>query len=239
MAGPLRRELGRSYPFPVQTLHLNNLPPVPQHETPGGYLPEAFGGATAGQAFGFKPDYGPQGGSGEPYPGGGEVPRTWYPFAAGADAWGHPPGIVVGPYALTQPGEACQASKAEIKVERDFDQAGPYYGGHPWVGSCLVPAATVTAPARPASCNNKEDASPSPDREPSSSPASPPEEVGSGESSPRSVASQSPSEQMASEEAKDEEGSGEEVGLVGGEMMWAHLRFLQGASQSKSYKIKK
>ncbi|XP_029142192.1 POU domain, class 5, transcription factor 3-like [Protobothrops mucrosquamatus] len=212
MAGPLRRELGRSYPFPVQTLHLNNLPPVPQHETPGGYLPEAFSGATAGQAFGFKPDYGPQGGIGEPYPGGGDVPRTWYPFAAGPDAWGHPPGIVVGPYALPQPGEACQASKAEIKVERDFDQAGPYYGGHPWAGGCLVPAATVTAPApaRPASCNNKEAASPSPDPEPSSSPASPPEEVGSGESSPRSVASQSPSEQMASEEAKDEEGSGEE-----------------------------
>ncbi|KAL7986347.1 hypothetical protein Chor_011513 [Crotalus horridus] len=214
MAGPLRRELGRSYPFPVQTLHLNNLPPVPQHENPGGYLPEAFSGATAGQAFAFKPDYGPQGGLGEPYPGGGEVPRTWYPFAAGADAWGHPPGIMVGPYALPQPGEACQASKAEIKVERDFDQAGPYYGGHPWAGSCLVPAATATAPAtataRPASCNNKEAASPSPDPDLSSSPASPPEEVGSGESSPRSVASQSPSEQMASEEAKDEEGSGEE-----------------------------
>ncbi|XP_039213055.1 POU domain, class 5, transcription factor 1 [Crotalus tigris] len=214
MAGPLRRELGRSYPFPVQTLHLNNLPPVPQHENPGGYLPEAFSGATAGQAFAFKPDYGPQGGLGEPYPGGGEVPRTWYPFAAGADAWGHPPGIMVGPYALPQPGEACQASKAEIKVERDFDQAGPYYGGHPWAGSCLVPAATASAtapaPARPASCNNKEAASPSPDPDPSSSPASQPDEVGSGESSPRSVASQSPSEQMASEEAKDEEGSGEE-----------------------------
>lgn len=230
MAGPLRRELGRSYPFPVQSLHLSNLPAVPQHETSSpAFLPEAFSGATAGQAFGFKPDYGPQGGIGEPYPGGGEVPRTWYPFAAAGDAWGHPPGIMVSPYALAQPGEACQASKAEIKVERDFDQAGPYYGGHPWAGGCLVPS--VSAPARPASCNNKEAASPSPDSEPSSSPASQPEEVDSGESSPQSDASPTPSEQTASEEAKDEEGSGEEVGMEGDD--WGQPEVLQDASQSR------
>ncbi|XP_058025007.1 POU domain, class 5, transcription factor 3-like [Ahaetulla prasina] len=200
MAGHLRRELGRpSYPFPVQSLHLGNLPAVPQHETtPPGFLADAFSGATAGQAFGFKPDYGPQGGIGEPYPGGGEVPRTWYPFAPPGDGWGPPPGFTVSPYALAQPGETCQASKAEIKVERDFDQAGPYYGGHPWAGGCLVPS---------------EAASPSRDSEPSSSPASQPEEVTSRETSPRSDGSPTPSEQMASEEAKDEEGSGEEVGM--------------------------
>lgn len=224
MAGPLRRELGRSsYPFPVQSLHLANLPAVPQHETTTspGFLPEAFNGASAGQAFGFKPDYGPQGGIGEPYPGGGEMPRSWYTFAAAGDGWGHPPGFVVNPYALAQPGEACQASKAEIKIERDFDQAGPYYGGHPWTGGCLVPSvpapAPAPAPARPASCNNnnhnnneEEAAAPSPDSQLSSSPASQAEEVGSGETSPRSDVSPIPSEQ---EEAKDEEGSGEEVGM--------------------------
>ncbi|XP_026541218.1 POU domain, class 5, transcription factor 1-like [Notechis scutatus] len=215
MAGPLRRELGRSsYPFPVQSLHLGNLPAVPQHETTSpGFLPEAFSaGATAGQAFGFKPDYGPhQGGIGEPYPGGGEMPRTWYPFPAAGEAWSHPPGILVNPYALAQSGEACQASKAEIKVERDFEQAGPYYGGHPWAGGCLVPS-VPPAQARPASCNNhtKEAASPNPDSEPSSSPTSQPEQVGSAENSPRTDASPTPSEQMASEEAKDEEGSEEE-----------------------------
>ncbi|XP_070593914.1 POU domain, class 5, transcription factor 1 isoform X2 [Erythrolamprus reginae] len=213
MAGPLRRELGRPYPFPM---HLGNLPAVPQHETssssssPSGFLPEAFNGAAGGQAF-----YGPQGGLGESYAAGAEVARAWYPFAAAGEAWGPPPGIVVSPYALTQPGEACQASRADIKVEPDFDQTGPYYGGHPWAaGGCPVPS------ARPASCSSssidnnsssKEAASSSsPDSQPSSSPAGRAEEADSAESSPRSDVSPTPSEQMASEEAKDEEGSGEE-----------------------------
>ncbi|KAM6474709.1 POU domain, class 5, transcription factor 1 isoform 2-T2 [Liasis olivaceus] len=208
MAGHLRRELGRPYPFPVQGLHLNNLPAVPQHETSGGFLPDAFSGATPGQAFGFKPDYGSQGGIVEPYPGGGEVSRSWYPFPAGGEAWNPPPGVVMGPYAVPQPGEACQGSKPDIKVERDFDQPGPYYGGgQPWAGACLVPPAA----ARPASCSStKEAASPSPDPQPSSSPASQVEEADSADSSPRSDASQSPSEQMVSEEVKEEAASGDE-----------------------------
>ncbi|XP_063152452.1 POU domain, class 5, transcription factor 1 [Candoia aspera] len=210
MAGPLRRELGRSYPFPVQGLHLNNLPAVPQHETSGSFLPEAFGGATPGQAFGFKPDYGPQAGVVEPYPAGGEVSRTWYPFPAGGEAWSHhPPGVVMGPYAVPQPGEACQGSKPDIKVERDFDQpGGPYYGGHPWAGACLVPPAA--AAARPVPCSAREAVPPSPDPQASRSPAGQVEEVDSAESSPRSDASQSPSEQLASEEAREGGGSGDE-----------------------------
>ncbi|XP_025025255.1 POU domain, class 5, transcription factor 3-like [Python bivittatus] len=205
MAGHLRRELGRPYPFPVQGLHLNY---PPAHETSGVFLPDAFSGATPGQAFGFKPDYGSQGGIVEPYPGGGEVSHSWYPFPAGGEAWNPPPGVVMGPYAVPQPGEACQGSKPDIKVERDFDQPGPYYGGgQPWAGACLVPPAA----ARPASCSStKEAASPSPDPQPSSSPASQVEEADSADSSPRSDASQSPSEQMASEEVKEEAASGDE-----------------------------
>nr|XP_056708002.1 POU domain, class 5, transcription factor 1 [Euleptes europaea] len=207
MAGHLGRELGRPYPFPVQGLHLSNLPAVPHHETPGGFLPEAFNGATPGQGYGFKPDYGPQGGMMEALPGGGEAPRVWYPFPAGGDAWGHHPGVVMGPYGVAQSGEACPGPKPDIKVERDCDQAGPYYG-HPWAGGCVLPPTPTLARTAPG--NSQETLSPGYDHQPPSSPASQPEEVGSAASSPRSGGSRSPEEPIASGEVKEEGGSGDE-----------------------------
>lgn len=212
MSGHLGRELGRSYPFPVQGLHLSNIPAVAHHEATGGFLPEAFNGAAPAQNFGFKPDYGPQGGMVESHPGGGDVPRAWYPFPTGGDAWNHPPGFVMGPYGVTQPGEACQGLKPDIKVERDCDHPAPYYG-HPWAGGCLMPPTptlTHTGPqARPG--NSREAVSPGNEPQPSSSPVSQHEELGSAESSPRSDGSRSPNGQMALAEVKDEGGSGDEV----------------------------
>ncbi|XP_062979571.1 POU domain, class 5, transcription factor 1 [Elgaria multicarinata webbii] len=214
MAGHLGRELGRPYPFPVQGLHLNNIPAVvPHHESTGGFLPEAFNGATPGQAFGFKPDYGPQGGVIESHPGGGEAPRVWYPFPTGGDAWSHHPGVMMGAYGVPPPGEACQGPKPDIKVERDFDQPGPYHGPS-WAGGCYLPPAA----ARVTSSNSKEAAgSPGREPEPSTSPASQPEEMGSAESSPQSDGSRSPSGQMASGEAK-ESGSGDEETITSEEL---------------------
>ncbi|XP_077187201.1 POU domain, class 5, transcription factor 1 isoform X2 [Paroedura picta] len=200
--------LGRSYPFPGQGIHLNNHPAAPHHESAGSYLPENFNGATPGQGFVFKPDYGPQGGVVEAHPGGGEAPRVWYTFPTGGDAWGHPPGMVVGPYGVTQSGEACPGPKPDIKLERDCDQPGPYYG-HPWAGGCLVPPTpTLALPAAPGS--SQETGSPVYDLQPTSSPTSQPEEALTAGSSPQSDGSKSPKEPVVSGEVKEEGGSGDE-----------------------------
>ncbi|KAL8213056.1 UNVERIFIED_CONTAM: hypothetical protein K2H54_060452 [Gekko kuhli] len=213
MAGHLGRELGRSYPFPVQSLHLNNLPAVPHHEAAGGFLPEVFNGATPGQGYGFKPDYGPQGGMMESVPSGGDAPRVWYPIPTGGEAWGHHPGVVMGSYGVTQSGEACPGPKPDIKVEQDCDQPGPYYG-QPWAGGCLVPP-TPTLVRAAAPGNSQETVSPGYEIQPPSSPARQPEKVGSADSSPRSNGSRSPEEVIVSGEVKEELGSGdEEMGII-------------------------
>lgn len=209
MAGHLGRELGRPYPFPVQGLHLNALPAHPHHESAGAFLPDAFNGATPGQGYGYKPDYGPQGGVVEALPGGGDAPRVWYTFPTGGDAWGHHPGVVMGPYGVAQSGEACPGPKPDIKVEQDCDQPGPYYG-HPWAGGCLVPPTpTLARPAAPGS--SQDTASPGYDLQPPNSPARQPEEVGSADSSPQTDDSGSPKEPIVSGQVKEEVGSGDEV----------------------------
>ncbi|XP_061475245.1 POU domain, class 5, transcription factor 1 isoform X2 [Rhineura floridana] len=205
MAGHLGRELGRPYPFPVQGLHLTNLPAAPHHEATGGFLPEAFNGAAFGQGFGFKPDYGPQGGMMESHPG-GEAPRTWYTFPAGGDAWSHHPGVVMGPYGIPQSGEPCQGPKPDIKVEPDFDQPGPSYA-HSWTGGCLAP----TTSACNAPGDSREAASPGSEPHSSSSPASQVEEMGSADISPSSDGSSSPGGQAACGEVKEDGGSGDEI----------------------------
>ncbi|XP_066469558.1 POU domain, class 5, transcription factor 1 [Tiliqua scincoides] len=201
MAGHLGQELGRSYAFPVQSLH--NIPAVPHHEATGGFLPEAFSGTTSG--FGYKPDYGPQGGMMESHPGGGETPR-WFSFPAGGDPWSHHPGVVMGSYMVPQSGEACPGPKSDIKVEQDFEQPGPY-NGHPWIpGGCLVPS-TV---ARSIPGNGGETASPGNEPQSSSSPVSQLVEMSSADSSPQSEGSRSPGGQLPPREVKEEEGSGDE-----------------------------
>uniref|UniRef100_A0ACB8EGJ1 Uncharacterized protein n=1 Tax=Sphaerodactylus townsendi TaxID=933632 RepID=A0ACB8EGJ1_9SAUR len=207
MAGHLGRELGRSYPFPVQGLHLNQLPAVPHHEPAGGFLPEAFNGATPGQGYVFKPDYGPPGGMMDALPGGGDAPRVWYPLPTGMDAWGHHPGMVMGPYGVVQSGEACPGPKPDIKVERDCDEPGPYFG-HPWAGGCVLPPTPTLARTAPSS--SQETVTPDYDIQPPSSPASEQDEIGSADSSPQSDGSQSPEEPMVSGEIKEEVGSGDE-----------------------------
>lgn len=209
MAGHLGRELGRSYAFPVQSLHLNNIPAVPHHEATGGFLPEAFNGATSAQGFVFKPDYGSQGGMMESHPGGGEVPRSW--IFAGGDPWSHHPGVMMGPYMVPQSGEACPGPKSDIKVERDFEQPGPY-NVYPWAGGCLMPSTVVRATPG----NGGEMASPDNEPPSSSSPVVQLVELSSAESSPRSDGSQSPGGQLPPREVKEEGASGDEVSVLWG-----------------------
>ncbi|CAI5768011.1 POU domain, class 5, transcription factor 1 [Podarcis lilfordi] len=229
MAGHLGRELDRPYPFPVQGLHLGNIPAVPHHEASGGFLPEAFSGAAPGQGFGFRPDYGPPGGMLESHPGGGEAPRTWYPFSAG-DAWSHHPGVMMGAYGVPQPGEAaCQGPKPDIKVEPDFEQPGPSYV-HTWAGGCLVP--------NPSACIAPGDsggaASPGEEPQRSSSPASQDDDLGSltgsEETSPQSNGSSSPGGQAASAEVKEDGGgggSGDEVPVTTSEDLEEFAKLLK------------
>lgn len=185
MSGHLGREQGRSYPFPVQSLPLNNIPAVATLEATGGFLPESFSGAISGQGLGFRPDYGPQGGMMETYPNGGEAPR-WI-FHPGGDAWNHHPGAMMGSYMVPQSGEVCPGPKLDIKEERDFEQPGSY-NGHHWPSGRLMPSAV--AHSTPGSSG--ESTSPGNEPQSSSSPVSQLIELSSIDSSPQSIESGSP-----------------------------------------------
>ncbi|KAJ6652937.1 hypothetical protein lerEdw1_010295 [Lerista edwardsae] len=112
---------------------------------------------------------------------------------------------MMGPYMVPQSGEACPGPKPDIKVERDFEQPGPYHG-HPWAGGCLVPSTVAHAPPG----NGGETVSPDNEPPSSSSPVGQLVELSSADSSPRSDGSQSPGGQLPPREVKEEGASGDE-----------------------------
>ena len=200
MAGHLGRELGHPYAFPVQGL-INNISPLSHHEATGGYLTETFSGASAGQAFGFRAEYGPQVGLMEPHPGSSENLRTWYPYPSGGDALpAHRPVVVRGPYGVPQSGEACENPRPEIRTEQDYDQPGPYFVPRhavPLAAACVTPDSSGEATL------------PGNEPQPSSSPASQEKEPHSDDCSPQKDRTQSPSQKTLGA-VKEEGGSGDD-----------------------------
>ncbi|CAM4657543.1 unnamed protein product, partial [Caretta caretta] len=154
MAGHVGQELGRPYPLAGQGLHLDAVPPGPAnapHEGPGSFLPEAYNGVAPGQGYGYRLDYGPQGGLLETQPGDPAghqaLLRAWCPFPMGGEGW-------APPYGPGQPAAAYEGLKPDVKPERECGQQGPIYG-HPaqaW-GGCFLPQAAArplaTLPAPP------------------------------------------------------------------------------------------
>ncbi|XP_050776864.1 POU domain, class 5, transcription factor 1 [Gopherus flavomarginatus] len=145
MAGHVGQELGRPYPLVGQGLHLDAVPPGPAngapHEGPGSFLPEAYNGAAPGQGYGYRLDYGPQGGLLETQPGDPAghqaLLRAWCPFPMGGEGW-------APPYGPAQPAAAYEGLKPDVKPERECGQQGPMYG-HPaqaW-GGCFLPQAAA------------------------------------------------------------------------------------------------
>ncbi|XP_038226983.1 POU domain, class 5, transcription factor 1 [Dermochelys coriacea] len=144
MAGHVGQELGRPYPLAGQALHLDAVPPGPAnapHEGPGSFLPEAYNGVAPGQGYGYRLDYGPQGGLLETQPGDPAghqaLLRAWCPFPMGGEGW-------APPYGPAQPPAAYEGLKPDVKPERECGQQGPIYG-HPaqaW-GGCFLPQAAA------------------------------------------------------------------------------------------------
>uniref|UniRef100_A0A6J0SHR4 POU domain, class 5, transcription factor 1 isoform X2 n=1 Tax=Pogona vitticeps TaxID=103695 RepID=A0A6J0SHR4_9SAUR len=200
MAGHLGRELGHPYAFPVQGL-INNISPLSHHEATGGFLTETFSGASAGQAFGFRAEYGPQVGLMEPHPGSSENLRTWYPYPSGGDALpAHRPVVVRGPYGVPQSGEACENPRPEIRTEQDYDQPGPYFVPRhavPLAAACVTPDSSGEATL------------PGNEPQPSSSPASQEKEPHSDDCSPQKDRTQSPGQKTLGA-VKEEGGSGDD-----------------------------
>ncbi|XP_044857161.1 POU domain, class 5, transcription factor 3-like [Mauremys mutica] len=129
MAGHVGQELGCPYPLAGQGLHLDAVPPGPAngapHEGPGSFLPEAYNGAAPGQGYGYRLDYGPQGGLLETQPGDPAghqaLLRAWCPFPMGGEGW-------APPYGPAQPAAAYEGLKPDVKPERECGQQGPMYG---------------------------------------------------------------------------------------------------------------
>ncbi|XP_067406910.1 POU domain, class 5, transcription factor 1 [Emydura macquarii macquarii] len=149
MAGHVGQELGRPYPLAGQGLHLDTVPPGPAngapHEGPAAFLPEAYSGMAPGPGYGYRLDYGPQGGLLETPPGDPAgtqtLLRAWCPFPMGGEGW-------APPYGAPQPVAAYEGLKPDVKPERECGQPGPFYGHPPqaW-GGCFLPQAVARPPA--------------------------------------------------------------------------------------------
>ncbi|XP_008120169.1 POU domain, class 5, transcription factor 1 isoform X2 [Anolis carolinensis] len=167
------------YSFPVQT-RLSHVQAGP-HSDPGpAFVPEAYNGPV----FGFKPDYGPPGGLLEGPAGGGEAPRTFFPFSAGGEAWSYPAGVALSPYGAPPPPSG-EARAPEVKLEAHYAQPADLARYYYPVGPDGAGAAASSSSSSP---GHGPQPSSSPDRQGPGSPAGSSSSTGSisGSSPPSS-----------------------------------------------------